>query len=67
VQISLVPLVAGRFWIGVLDYIFGIDTPFSSKDGFCGTTPEHCGKGCQANCDYKLGCDANNPCEKGCW
>ncbi|KXN66143.1 glycoside hydrolase family 18 protein, partial [Conidiobolus coronatus NRRL 28638] len=22
-----------------------------SKDGFCDTTPEHCGKGCQSNCD----------------
>ncbi|THC90472.1 hypothetical protein EYZ11_010063 [Aspergillus tanneri] len=37
-----------------------------SKDGFCGTTPDHCGEGCVANCDFKLACDANNPCEIGC-
>lgn len=36
-----------------------------SKDGFCGTTEEHCGEGCLSTCDFKLGCDAENPCQDG--
>jgi len=34
-----------------------------SKFGFCGTTKDHCGAGCQSTCDFKLGCDADNPCK----
>lgn len=66
-RICLVLLVAGKSLPSNVGYMLGINSSFSSKDGFCGTTPEHCGGGCLANCDYKLGCDANNPCEKGCW
>ncbi|KAL2266866.1 hypothetical protein VTJ83DRAFT_4143 [Remersonia thermophila] len=36
-----------------------------SKFGFCGTTEEHCGEGCLSTCDFRLGCDANNPCPDG--
>ncbi|KAH7142578.1 glycoside hydrolase superfamily [Dactylonectria estremocensis] len=36
-----------------------------SKDGFCGTTKEHCGSGCRSTCDFKLGCDKSNPCKGG--
>jgi hypothetical protein len=33
-----------------------------SQFGFCGTDSDHCGAGCLSTCDYKLGCDASNPC-----
>lgn len=36
-----------------------------SKFGFCGTDKEHCGDGCLSTCDFKLGCDADNPCADG--
>ncbi|KAM5362792.1 hypothetical protein ACJZ2D_012324 [Fusarium nematophilum] len=36
-----------------------------SKDGFCGTSEAYCGEGCQSTCDFKLGCDAANPCQDG--
>ena len=36
-----------------------------SSFGFCGTDSAHCGTGCLSTCDYKLGCDANNPCAAG--
>ncbi|KAK3937478.1 hypothetical protein QBC46DRAFT_319536 [Diplogelasinospora grovesii] len=36
-----------------------------SQFGFCGTDSAHCGAGCLSTCDYKLGCDANNPCADG--
>lgn len=36
-----------------------------SSFGFCGTDAAHCGAGCLSTCDYKLGCDANNPCKAG--
>lgn len=36
-----------------------------SEHGFCGTTEEHCGEGCLSTCDFKLGCDASNPCADG--
>ncbi|KAJ3544190.1 hypothetical protein NM208_g3186 [Fusarium decemcellulare] len=34
-----------------------------SSAGYCGTTKDHCGKGCQSTCDFKLECDKNNPCK----
>ncbi|KXJ84884.1 glycoside hydrolase superfamily, partial [Microdochium bolleyi] len=37
-----------------------------SKHGFCGTTDEHCGEGCQSTCDFELGCHARKPCATGC-
>ncbi|CAG8061960.1 unnamed protein product [Penicillium olsonii] len=37
-----------------------------SKNGYCGTGDDFCGADCVGTCDYKLGCDANNPCERGC-
>ncbi|KAF7899408.1 hypothetical protein EAE99_012329 [Botrytis elliptica] len=36
-----------------------------SEFGFCGTGDDHCGKDCLSTCDYKLGCDVNNPCPSG--
>jgi hypothetical protein len=36
-----------------------------SKFGFCGTGEEHCGEGCLSTCDFRLGCDAKNPCADG--
>ncbi|KAK4238206.1 killer toxin subunits alpha/beta [Achaetomium macrosporum] len=36
-----------------------------SKFGFCGTDEEHCGEGCLSTCDFRLGCDAQNPCADG--
>ncbi|TGO52579.1 hypothetical protein BOTNAR_0319g00080 [Botryotinia narcissicola] len=36
-----------------------------SEFGFCGTGDDHCGKNCLSTCDYKLGCDVNNPCPSG--
>ncbi|WYZ42265.1 hypothetical protein EsH8_V_001160 [Colletotrichum jinshuiense] len=36
-----------------------------SQHGFCGTSEEHCGSGCLSTCDFKLGCDAKNPCKNG--
>lgn len=33
-----------------------------SQFGFCGTDSDHCGAGCLSTCDFKLGCDASNPC-----
>ena len=36
-----------------------------SAFGFCGTDAVHCGTGCLSTCDYKLGCDENNPCKDG--
>lgn len=36
-----------------------------SEFGFCGTDDLHCGTGCLSTCDYKLGCDADNPCAAG--
>lgn len=40
-----------------------------SKDGFCGTTPDHCGSGCLSTCDYKPAvteCSAKKLCATGC-
>ena len=34
-----------------------------SSAGYCGTTTDHCGKGCQSTCDFKTECDKNNPCK----
>ncbi|RKK91707.1 hypothetical protein BFJ68_g16130 [Fusarium oxysporum] len=34
-----------------------------SSAGFCGTTKDHCGKGCLSTCDFKTECDKNNPCK----
>ncbi|KAK1767907.1 killer toxin subunits alpha/beta [Phialemonium atrogriseum] len=36
-----------------------------SEFGFCGTSEEHCGAGCLSTCEFKLGCDVNNPCPDG--
>ena len=36
-----------------------------SKFGFCGTGDDHCGDGCLSTCDFKLECDADNPCANG--
>lgn len=36
-----------------------------SAFGFCGTDAAHCGTGCLSTCDYKVGCDENNPCKDG--
>ncbi|EEU38422.1 uncharacterized protein NECHADRAFT_106586 [Fusarium vanettenii 77-13-4] len=36
-------------------------TSCCSSVGYCGTTTDHCGKGCQSTCDFKLECDKNNP------
>ncbi len=36
-----------------------------SAFGFCSTDTAHCGTGCLSTCDYKLGCDENNPCKDG--
>ncbi|KAH6857101.1 glycoside hydrolase superfamily [Chaetomium sp. MPI-CAGE-AT-0009] len=36
-----------------------------SQFGFCGTSEEHCGEGCLSTCDFRLGCDAQNPCADG--
>ncbi|KAL1888161.1 hypothetical protein Sste5346_009771 [Sporothrix stenoceras] len=36
-----------------------------SQYGFCGTDAAHCGTGYLSTCDYKLGCDASNPCTDG--
>jgi hypothetical protein len=36
-----------------------------SSFGFCGTDDAHCGTGCLSTCNYKLGCDAHNPCAAG--
>ncbi|RPA79579.1 glycoside hydrolase [Ascobolus immersus RN42] len=37
-----------------------------SKFGYCGVGDEFCSKeNCVANCDFKLGCDAKNPCKGG--
>ncbi|KAF4454651.1 hypothetical protein F53441_2885 [Fusarium austroafricanum] len=34
-----------------------------SSAGYCGTTKDHCGKGCLSTCDFKTECDKNNPCK----
>ncbi|KAF5591845.1 class V chitinase [Fusarium pseudocircinatum] len=34
-----------------------------SSAGYCGTTKDHCGKGCLSTCDFKLECDKSNPCK----
>ncbi|TGO46552.1 hypothetical protein BCON_0318g00020 [Botryotinia convoluta] len=41
-------------------------TGYCSEFGFCGIGDDHCGKGCLSTCDYKLGCDKNNPCPSDC-
>ncbi|KAM0211011.1 hypothetical protein ACHAQD_010476 [Fusarium lateritium] len=34
-----------------------------SSAGYCGTTKDHCGKGCLSTCDFKTECDKSNPCK----
>ncbi|KAH7492898.1 hypothetical protein FOMA001_g2169 [Fusarium oxysporum f. sp. matthiolae] len=34
-----------------------------SSTGYCGTTTDHCGKGCLSTCDFKLECDKSNLCK----
>lgn len=41
------------------------ETGCCSKWGNCGVGDEFSGDGCLSTCDYKLGCDKDNPCADG--
>ena len=57
----IVVLVTGQDYSATKLYATGYCSAFS----FCGTDAAHYGTGCLRTCDYKLGCDENNPCKDG--